>query len=109
MPLNGKDLYWRQEVTIPAGQTSAPIIFPAGIRHVTVSLHPGAGGSGKVQHSTGDQNLIESNPTGQRWVDWDAGVVTAAKTLALLTPVSAVRGVATTQPAVLEVIGYRPQ
>lgn len=109
MPFSGDDLHWRQEVTIPAGQTSAPIMIPAGLRNITATLVPGGGGSAKVQHSTSYSPLVEATPNDAnvRWVDWDAGVVTVAKSAALLSPVTAIRGTATTQPAVLEVVGHR--
>jgi hypothetical protein len=101
------DHKWTDEITAAAGQTSLPIIIPGWVNELTAIAIPGGGGTCNVQHTVAAQELVESNPNGQQWVNWDPGSVSVATSQAARGPVTAVRISAVTQPATLQVAAQR--
>lgn len=95
--------------SVAAGQTSPPVViphpFPA--QGVTAAVHPGAGGTMKVQWSCSPRATVEADArtgaSNAKWVDWTPGAVSAAQA-ETFGPVTALRFVAATQTGAYEVL-----
>jgi hypothetical protein len=87
--------------TVTAGSTSDPIWLWNISPPITVTAIPGGGGTLNVQYTTSPADVVESGSA--TWLDWAGGAVAVAASDILLGPVTAIRGVAATADATLEV------
>lgn len=91
-------------ITVSAGATSAPFMIPPRYEDLTVGAVPGAGGTAKVQFTLADPEDVAASPGSVNWYDWDDGAVSTATARVLTGSVTAIRAVATAQPATVEVV-----
>lgn len=103
--MNNRGNRWREEVTATAGGASVPVFFPRRVKNVTVKALPGSGGSATVKFTLDDPDAVYANPSAANWEDWDAGSVSEPTSAALAGPVTALRIEATTEDAVMQVVG----
>lgn len=95
---------WREEIPVVAGTPSAPVYFPARARALAAKVKPGGGGTARIEFTLDDPASVVAAPNAADWEVWEPGDVAVSTSRALLGAVTAVRGVATTQNAVLQVI-----
>lgn len=99
--------YWREEIVIPADDSSGPVFFPDRARDISVKVIPGSGGSARVEITLDDERDVREDPASADWESWEPGDVSDSTSRALLGVVTAVRGVATTEAAVLQVVAAK--
>lgn len=81
--------------------TSEPIRISAGPRSISAAVHP-ASGTARVEFTLSHPDLVEAGTA--RWIAWAKGDVSASAADALISSVTAIRGVCTTN-AVIEMCG----
>ena len=78
---------------------SEAIRIPAGPVFLSASIHP-ASGTARVEYTVSTLAAVQAGTA--RWLPWDLGDVVASKADALISAVTAIRGVASSS-AVIEV------
>lgn len=89
-------------VSAPSGGASDWILAPRAGYPITITVHPGAGGSASCEVTT---SRIEDIAAGAAvWQPWGPGAVSATTIDSLQSPVVALRLVATGAAAVMDVV-----
>lgn len=81
--------------------TSDPIRISAGPSSISAAIHP-VSGTARVEFTLSHPDLVEAGTA--RWITWAKGDVSASAADALISSVTAIRGVCTTN-AVIEMCG----
>lgn len=96
--LEGMDRgFFRTEVQFTT--TSQPVRIPVGPEFISAAIHP-ASGTARVEFTLSSPEVIEAGNA--RWIAWPLGDVSSGRADALISAVTAVRGVASGS-AVLEI------
>lgn len=100
----GRNPGWTYKETLADGTTSDPVIIPPlqnDSGNVTCTIIANAN-TGKMQSTTSpDANIAADTAT---WVDWPNGDTNGTYTDALITPVTAVRGISVSGEITFEVV-----
>lgn len=96
--LEGMDRgFWRAEIQFTG--TTRPFRVPVGPAFISAAIHP-ASGAARVEFTLSSPAAVESGTA--RWIAWPMGDVSQGKADALISAVTAIRGVASAN-AVLEI------
>lgn len=89
--------FWRSEIQFTG--TTRPFRVPVGPAFISAAIHPSSG-TARVEFTLSSPASVESGTA--RWIAWPFGDVSQSKADALISAVTAIRGVASAN-AVLEV------
>lgn len=93
------DDYGFYRLEVPFSGTSDPIKIMASMSQISVALHP-SGGTARIEFTLSTPARVAAGTA--RWIAWPLGDLAAAGADALLSCVTAIRGVASTS-AIMEV------
>lgn len=96
--------HWRHEVSVAAGEVSAPVFLPKRLGTIAVKVIPGASGTAEVEYTLDEPESVSNAPGSTDWQIWDDGAVSAVTTRALISVVSGLRLKAYSDTAVMQIV-----
>lgn len=82
--------------------TSDPIVFMSGMTMLSAAVHPAVAQTARIEFTLSPLAAVEGGTA--RWIPWEQGDVSTSKADALMSCVTALRGVASGGTAVLEIV-----
>lgn len=80
--------------------TAEPIAMGPGMSRISVAIHPAATFTARVEFTLSPRAAVDAGTA--RWISWDLGNVAAPAADALLSTITAIRGVSSGGTATLE-------